>query len=294
MIRMANTSHNQYRRCFISAPFGLALGFLPELLEERGISWEWSKDPLLEDQDANSGIAAADFALVVLNGTRADYRGVFDAGIAVGLGKPVLLIQTRARTLPIDFRRFTTVKANLSNRDALNFHLDLFLAAPPAMTRPAGTEKDGREQLPRSSKPRNVEIPFDSELERRAYDAVVAAGGSVISQPRADPSAKFRPDLLASLGHLDAELLDPVAIEVRGLTEPSLVRRLEDQLMGFMQGARVRTALVLTAMPSDPRQQQISPNILWLAIDEFETLARSGRLGDFVRETRNRILHGAQ
>src|SRR5690606_15691485 len=96
---------HRYQRCFISAPFGLTLGVLLELLAQRGILCDWPKESLREDQDALTGIAAADFSLVVLNGTVADYRGVYEAGIAVGLCKPVLLIQGKARPLPLDFRR---------------------------------------------------------------------------------------------------------------------------------------------------------------------------------------------
>ena len=113
---MSDEASNNYHRCFISAPIGLELGVLPELLVERGISWEWAKDDTIESQGPTSRIAAADFVLIVLNGTRADYRGVFDAGVAVGLGKPILLIQTRARGLPLDLRRFTTVKVGLRVR----------------------------------------------------------------------------------------------------------------------------------------------------------------------------------
>jgi len=292
---MSSAPDRHLQQCFISAPFGLALGVLPELLAKRGVSWEWAKDATLQGQDAKMGIAAADFLLVVLNGTRADYRGAFDAGVAVGLGKPVLLIQTNARMLPLDFRSFTTVKASLSNRDALNFHLDLFLATPTSALRPADREVRGSlEQTPIPSKPDQSQIPFKSALELRAYEAIVAAGGSAIYEPRTDSEVRFRPDLLAWLGHLDAELLDPVVIEVKHRAEPITARRLEEQLLGFMHGARVRTALVVTVMPPPPREQQASPNVLWLTIDEFERLAQTGHLGVFVREMRNRILHGVQ
>lgn len=56
---MPQVEQSDYRRCFISAPFGLELGALPDLLAEREISWEWAKDATLETHDAASGIAAA-------------------------------------------------------------------------------------------------------------------------------------------------------------------------------------------------------------------------------------------
>jgi len=286
-------SNGDYQRCFISAPFGIELGALPNLLEERGISWEWAKDATLDNNDPAAGISAADFVLVVLNGTRADYRSTFEAGLALGLGKPVLLIQTRSRPLPLDYRRFTTVKVSLSNRDALAFHLDLFLASPAPRARSLEQPSPPTESAPSQIKRREPRV-FETDLERRAYDAVLAAGGTAIAEPQVAPDAKFRPDLLAWLGHLDGELLDPAVIEVRSRADASTVRRLEEQLLAFMVGARVRTALVLTSVPVPPREQQASANILWLTIDDFENLAGTARLGDFVRQARNRIVHGAQ
>lgn len=289
---MSQPLQSYYRRCFISAPFGLELSSLTDLLAERAISWEWAKDANLDTHDPSAGITASDFALIVLNGTRADYRGAFDAGVAIGLGKPVLLIQTRSRPLPLDYRRFTTVKVSLSDSDALAFHLDLFLASPPFVPS-AERPTPPREHSPSHGQRRDPGV-FESDLERRAYDAVVAAGGTATAEPRLDPEAKFRPDLLAWLGHLDADLLDPTVIEVRHHADPKTMGRLEERLLTFMQGARARTALVLTTTPAPRRQQRASPNILWLTIDEFEALARSAKLGEFVRRARNRIVHGAQ
>lgn len=289
---MSQPLRSYYRRCFISAPFGLELGSLTDLLAERAISWQWAKDANLDTQDPSAGITASDFALIVLNGTRADYRGTFDAGVAVGLGKPVLLIQTRSRPLPLDYRRFTTVKVSLSDRDALAFHLDLFLASPPFV--PSAERTTPPRELPPSHGKRRAPGVFETDLERRAYDAVVTAGGTATAEPRLDPEAKFRPDLIAWLGHLDADLLDPTVIEVRHHADSKTMSRLEERLLTFMEGARVRTALVLTSTPAPRRQQRASPNILWLTIDEFEALARSATLGEFVRQARNRIVHGAQ
>lgn len=291
---MADETPSRYQRCFISAPFGLELEVLPALLAERGIFWEWAKDSPPQGRDTGSGMENSDFVIVVLNGTRADYRAAFEAGIAVGLRKPVLLIQTNARALPLDFRRFTTVKTSLSNRDALGFHLDLFLAAP--VVSPDSDDVDQPKGRPTDRPSRSRDLPryFSTELERRAYDAVLQAGGTAVSEPRPYPETRFRPDLLAWLGNLDSELLDPVVIEVRTRVERHIARRLEEQLLRFMQMARIRTALVLTASPPPDREQQLSPNVFWLTIDKFEELAITGRLGAYVKDTRNRSLHGTR
>lgn len=143
---MADFLHSRFRRCCVSAPFGLDLGVLPKLLAERQITWEWAKDGSFDRDDASSRIATADFSIVVLNGSRSDYRGAFDAGLAVALKKPVFLIQTKARALPLDLRLFTTVRSNLSNREALSFHLDLFLTTPAEVLAGAEAEHSAQHQ----------------------------------------------------------------------------------------------------------------------------------------------------
>lgn len=292
---MPELLRNPYKRCFISAPFGLDLGVLPRVLGNRGISWEWTKEQTLGSQDSRLGIAAADFVLVIMNGTKGDYRGAFDVGIAVGLLKPILLIQVKGRALPLDYRRFTTVKISLLNEDALNFHLELFLASPPVLPQAAEVELPRQEQFSSTLREHRSHYSGNSDLERRIYNSVIAAGGTAIPQPNIDSKSKFRPDFLVWLGKLDSEFLDPVVVEVkRTVFDGSSARKLEEQLLNFMQTARFGMALVLTATPPPERQQQLSPNVLWLTIDEFEKLLGSEQLGSYVRDTRNRITHGSR
>jgi hypothetical protein len=283
-----------YQRCYISAPAGLELGVLPELLSSRGVAWEWAEAHPYEVTDAIGAIQSADFAIVVLNGTIADYRAVFDAGIALALGKRLLIVQAYSRPLPIDLRKATIVKAGLSNREALSFHLDMFLASPPSSQSFIGSDRKPVEPLAQMPSAKDERLLFTSELERRAYDAVISAGGSAVVEPTHGSDSRFRPDLLAWLGNIDAELLDPVVIEVRTRADANSARQLEKQLLSFMQSTRVRTALVLTADIPPERDQQLSASVLWLTISKFEELTRTGGLGPHVRDNRNRILHGAR
>ncbi|WP_439538945.1 hypothetical protein [Sphingomonas sp.] len=283
-----------YHRCYISAPVGLKLGALPELLTAHGIAWEWADGTNPAEQNSRDQIAAADFVLIVLNGTRADYQGVFDAGIATGLDKPAFLLQGTTRPLPVDLRRFASAKVSLNDKDALEFHLELFLSTPRDSTRPAEASKPATGLIRPQSGAGAVEPPLASGLERRVFDAVIAAGGTAIAEPPMVTRSRYRPDLLASFGEIEPELLDLVAIEVKGRVEGGEASKVEDRLLAFMTSARVKTGLVITEALPPSRGQQLSPNILWLSIDLFEQLAQSGRVGGYVRETRNRIRHGSR
>lgn len=282
------------KKCYISAPLGTPLGILPELLSERNILWEWAKDYLYESEDATDRIAAADFVLIILNATRGDYRGVFESGIALGLGKRVLLIQTKNPTPSFDYSRFTRVNTSLSNRDALSFHLDLFLASPPTPSTLHGTKRQNLDVALDEKKASQLRHSLNSELEKRAFDAIVSAGGNTVLQPSANSDGKFRPDLLAWLGNLDPELLDPVAIEVRANSSLTDANKLDQRLWEFTRSARIQMALVITATATLQRERKISPNVLWMTIDEFEKLISNKELSSYIRRFRNLIAHGVR
>src|SRR5688572_28966776 len=81
-----------YSRCFISAPVGIDLGVLPQLLGERKIAWNWASNDFPVDGRFTIGIQKCDFAIGILDGSRYDFNVIYEVGVAEGLGKPVLLI----------------------------------------------------------------------------------------------------------------------------------------------------------------------------------------------------------
>jgi hypothetical protein len=195
---------------------------------------------------------------------------LYEAGIANGLGKPVLLVTTRARPLPLEQTYFSLAKVRLENRSALAFQLDVFLAVPHQDIFSRDAEYQSAAPSPPPPKPRS-EAPGgfhgpESDLERRVYQIVEASGGTVQAQPHPPSGSKFRPDFLVWLGQQESELLDPAVIEVKGYVDSNDVRKFEQQLLSFMEAAGVRTGLVVTAGPVPPREQQLSVNVFWLDV----------------------------
>jgi hypothetical protein len=281
-------------KCYIAAPAGVDLGALPDVLSDRAISWEWAKGTANALPSPSEAIIAADFLIGIVDGSRSDSQVFYEVGLAAGLGKPVLLI-AKGRKIPSDLRQFQVAKVPLKDRRALGLHIDIFLKTPkreleersPSQRTSAATLN----RLPRASTEFHGTV---SELEDRAYNIVEACGGRAIAQPSDSVRAKYRPDLLAWLGHQDAELLDPTVIEIRRRVYPKDMRQIEEQLLVFMQATGIRTAFVLTAESPPQVERQLSPYIYWLTLDEFEALARQSKLGTYVRETRNRVMHGAR
>ena len=118
------------KSCFVSAPAGIDLGYLPEALSRRGISWEWAKAGATDVINVYAAIREAEIFIAVAKGARPDYRVIHETGVAAALEKPILLIMSRHSKLPIDLHLFSVANVKLTDERALNFHLDAFLAAP--------------------------------------------------------------------------------------------------------------------------------------------------------------------
>src|ERR1700761_2599345 len=96
---------NRYHRCFVSAPIGLDLGYLPDVLTEKQITWEWANEYPVAVPNVANAIRGADFFVGVINATQADYRVLYEAGIATGLNKPILMIVARKRPMPFELKQ---------------------------------------------------------------------------------------------------------------------------------------------------------------------------------------------
>jgi hypothetical protein len=293
--RMFSHHPSRYRRAYISAPLGLNLGWLPRLLLERDITWEWAKQQPERPHTPERTIAAADFLIGILNGTRGDYRVLYEAGMATGLGRPVLLIMTRARPLPIDLQTFSVAKVGLGKRRALAFQLDLFLNSPErsvALGEPAKATGGGLapESKWPTSKFGRLAI---SELEQEICAAIKKGGGSALVQPKSESLSAYTPDLLAWLGNQDPTLLDPAVIEVKQRVAPRDALKVEERLLAFMAATGVRTGFIITA-ESPPKRKQVLPNIYWLELKRFAQLVASRNLPAHLRDARNRLMHGIE
>jgi hypothetical protein len=92
------TKNREFKSCFISAPFGINLGSLTRVLDRAEIHWEWARSNLdLSDR------LPGDLRKII--------RGVdFEVGLAVGMGKPVLLIVADRAKIPSDLAGIPTVQ----------------------------------------------------------------------------------------------------------------------------------------------------------------------------------------
>jgi len=88
--------NREFKSCFISAPFGVNLGALTRVLDRAEIQWEWARSNLdLSERlpgDLRKIIRGVDFVIGVILGGLGTDNIMFEVGLAVGMGRPVLLI----------------------------------------------------------------------------------------------------------------------------------------------------------------------------------------------------------
>jgi hypothetical protein len=124
---MTNTRPETPRRLYVSAPSDLDLRPLLEGLKRRGTDPYVLSDvaPLGADivQSLRLAIESADRVLVVL-GEEPALNPVFEAGIALALGKPLLIIAAPGALVPSDLTGQLITRARPDDLDAINFALD--------------------------------------------------------------------------------------------------------------------------------------------------------------------------
>jgi hypothetical protein len=300
-----NSENCLLKSCFISAPFGADLGRLPNVLDEAGIHWEWAKSDDVGYSERLPGdlrkiIRNVDFLLAVLFDKPADANTMFEVGVAVGAGKPVLLVLAAEGPLPFNLQAFQHVRASLNDETALALHLDLLIRSiergfryPVSLGRKRGVSPVS------FGKPIIHGRPPADDLEAEVVELIEDAGGRVLLQPHHGGSAetRFAPDLLFWLPTPDADFLNPAVLEVKGypLTQLKL-SELEQQLFVFLQDTGVRTGLIVGrgvgAKPLVGLRGSPALSVFFLDYDEFRQLLKSGQLANHLRRERNRAAHG--
>jgi|HubBroStandDraft_6_1064221.scaffolds.fasta_scaffold02200_2 hypothetical protein len=301
------STNREFKSCFISAPFGASLGALPRVLDRAEIQWEWARSNLdISDRlpgDLRKIIKGVDFVIGVILGGSSSDNIMFEVGLAVGMGKPVLLVGANQGKVPTDLAGIASVQASLDDETALALHLDLLIRSSrqgPRYPVSGQTGKTSIGQFPdlglRSS------VKYDSKpesaLEGELVTLIERAGGRTLLHPRlGGESRQFTPDVLFWLPTEDIELLNPAVVELKGhlLTSQQLIAA-EDQLLQFLQQTGVRTGLLIVrGLGLEARGEfRGNPllNIFRLDFEKFRSLVTQGELASYLRQERNRAAHG--
>jgi hypothetical protein len=294
----ATTVTSQIRNCFITAPAGSNLDVLSDALRQRAIHVVVPEQLPLDldlETEITEVIRNVDLVIGVLTRERRSEWTLFELGQAWALGKRVLLFAPpNTSHLPSTLRRFLTVRANLSNREAIEFALDQLLAAPePTQGRarprsekaPLGASADRYLQ---GSLPMIADVnPF--ALERLVADGLKESGVDVLSTSQ---DRNGGADLAIWSDALQTFVGNPLLVEIKS------------KISGYRQGTDAALQLarhvaaaggvwgLLLYGSGPPELKSLPPNILALTIEALFSRLKTESFDDIVRDLRNRRVHG--
>lgn len=289
---------SRIQTCFITAPAGANLEVLTDALRQRGIrvvvpdSLELGAEFGAEILNL---IADVDLVIGVLTRERRSEWVLFELGLAWGRGKRVVLFAPpNSVHLPSSVRGFLTVRANLSNREAVAFALDQLLAAPEPAQTPVSPPKETRPLGPTAETYLQGSLAHAANvspagLETLVADALREAGVDVVthSEPR-----DLGVDLAIWSDALQLSVGNPLLVEIKArLPTPKAAADAAQQLSKYVAGAGGLWGLLLYQKgPDDLRG--LPPNVLALSIDVlFRRLGRES-FEEIVRDLRNSRVHG--
>lgn len=285
-------------RWFVSAPARTDVRRLLARLQRRGIEPFVLSDVALLGVDLRTSIeaaiSAADRVLIVISSNAESANQMFEAGLALGLGKPVVLLAESAATVPAGLQDQFTIRASADDAEALDFALDQAAgrlpqsaARIPAEGRPLGDHVDVLLERVRAL---STEAP--GALERSIVDVIVEAVEA--SGPVAVPAGAGDPSYDIGIWSDDLATIaaNPLVIGFKRRLSAATVQQALKALQA-VQGRHLVLLLYLERTASDATLlRQLHFPLLAIEIVELLERMRTASFAEVVRDLRNRSVHG--
>jgi hypothetical protein len=293
---MADMASEIPSRLYVSGPSDLELRPLLDGLKRRGADPYVLSDvaPLGADivQSLRLAISRADRVLVVLTKVPA-LNSVLEAGIALALGKPLLIIAAPGSSIPSHLKGQLITQARPDDLDAINFALDHAEAGaiprdrrgsvPRPTGRPLGWDRAGQllARLTRAD---------PSQIERSSADVLLEAieASRVVGAVDADSGR----DLGVWSDDLDAIGSNPLLVQIKRDVSPGAVEQVRRALDAH---PTAQLALLVYIEPS-PRAELALARFPVLAVSIQDLLQRMAvaSFAQVVVELRNQSAHGLE
>lgn len=283
-------------RVFVSAPYDATLAPLLSALRRAGLDAFVSSDvaPLGASrvEGARSAIERADLVLVVLT-DRAAANALFEAGMAAGLGKRLLVMAESDAPVPVDLSGVFTVRASRDDpapvvtavQEIARHGGDTSRSSPRA-TGHALAEDAGRRLLDRA----RLKTLNERDALEVLLEAINGTGAVAVETMNRDEGWDIGvwADDLTSIGG------NPLVVEVKRRLVPRTVEELRVRLPA--QGNARLGLVVYLDDPSDPVFRQAKPEawfpVLVVSLRDLVEQLQSVSFARVVRDLRNRAVHG--
>jgi hypothetical protein len=289
------------RTCFVVAAHNADIGAVKQALERKAISCVTVGDIADIGRSLDSLLAVikdCDFACVLFTDADPLANVMFEAGLALGLGKPTLIITTGEPRLPFDLGSVSVARLEGSRSSALDAHLDAFLRTVPqksakrkARKRRSGNDADTAWALDRltffETAPNRIAAAFD--FERFVEELFERWGYSVTSAPGPDYGA----DMAVWSADVKRKLGNPILVEVKmSHVDQQTVDHVAGRLTRMIRDGQGSMALLVSSRINAAAKQSIGSNapILHLTPDELIRSLSADNLLDVLVSNREEFL----
>ncbi|MFZ0737295.1 MAG: hypothetical protein WAM96_09410 [Candidatus Acidiferrales bacterium] len=244
----------QTKTCFLIASPGQQSDALRRQLQAKKIACSTIDRPFTEISNLaslKSILARSDFIACILP-QNVQPNLIFELGMAIGLGKPLLLFAEGPENLPFDLKSFRALTVDLISTDALNSFLEAFLQTIPdslPKSRTTGKVKSSHKanfwqqlrseiSVLRTSGGEGTEAKMEAALKRGFQEA----GFSLTSSPERD----FGADFALTSQALSKALGLPVLVEVTNNSHVPLRHSVVDRLSELLRERKGGAGLIVT------------------------------------------------
>lgn len=302
MTNLKQKSKNEIRTCFISAPTGIGLGGLLDILVKKKLRVQLSWEVLLPPaRSITELIAECDLFIAVVDNIHSNENVYFELGYAVAVEKRILLIVApEIKNLPDDIKGLLYIRAHVDDHEAINFALDQILVAPKAKKKTSRRKLAEIRTIPIGKKAneliKEVELLGDNiteiDMERFVTSALSKSGINTMASSLIPDKGI---DLSIWVNELEPFISNPILIEFKKyLNNRNQVESLYNQILSYSISSGLRMAIIFYKEAPEELLSSFDcyfPNIIFLKIPDFLKEVRNKSLGNYLRELRNRIIH---
>lgn len=293
--------NSRIKSCFITAPAGSNLNHLRDALKRRQIRIVIPQDLPFGSSwksEITNSIHEVDLVIGILTNARQSKWVLFELGQAWAIGKQILLLAPpRSDYLPSNLTRFLTVRANLSNHEAIDFALDQLIAAPKREIKSEAKQQTHQvlgaaTDIYLREVEQAVAMGDGLGLERIVAEALKMAGVQTLST---SPSKDEGVDLAIWSDALQHYVGNPLLVEIKTKIRSSadatqIANRLSKQIA--LSGTRWGLLLYAESPLGIVLKEGLAPNILSMALPMLLERMRTKPFPDIIKEMRNRRVHG--
>jgi hypothetical protein len=290
------------KSCFISAPFGFDTAPLIQALSARNVAP--GRLDNLEPGDEliariQREIRRADFVCIVLPGGYSQSNAVFEAGLALGTGRPLLILAESDVNVPFELQHLNYVRTSLRDNQALGDVLNVYLPRilqrgparrtphPPSLKLLGQEDADGALSILRAPQP-----PNGAELRQSVAEVFQKVGIRTAPSPAADRGA----DLAIWIDETQSIFGNPVLVEIKaGRLSQAQIDEVYHRLSQQLIRANLLLGIIIYWDTQGKKLKVAAPTLPLVVCLSVEELVDSLRLGMFARtllDIRNRAVHG--